>query len=388
MLKFYHSVCQNKALASVIPKENPFVYEKKREKSDGRDYKCMDSSFRKEVDTVALTYFSQQKLNEEKPRSMDQEVSYPSNLQTLSTVGMGALKQENKQYKAWMKNIQTVLQELEKESPLEIPQASTWEKSIKIVLQGLHSENNILMEENEKKKEKTKLLLDELEEIKKENYDIMHAIVDLALLEPQLIDTSTEIEDFYAKLMRRDSIESGYGSEYVKESDASSRSSSCNSFSSTEKEALLKLLDSQKLTKKNNGYKTRINALEQRFDMLSVSKNELLDLKWLSFQGVELIKQNKEQEKRIHLLEAELTEAKEDNFDLKEENSALRKANLWKKIYEYQLDIWQESACQEQIELKSIEASLKKIAELNTSTELFTMCLNQTKKLISLLKFA
>ncbi|MGL4539402.1 MAG: hypothetical protein ACRCU0_00275 [Candidatus Rhabdochlamydia sp.] len=338
---------------------------KNQKKNHGHTYEPLDSSFRKKVDAVAWIYFSQQKFYK-KPR--DPSIFYP--------------------------------QELEKESILETMQISTWKKSVKMVLQDLTSRNSLLIEENKKKNAEIISSLNKLEEIKKENSSMIHEIINLTLLEPSYIDDNIEShvlirpknyrEEDNATLIRQVSLESGYGSE--KESEVTSRSSSSSSLGIIEEnsDTLLELSIHQKLVEKNKNCKIKINAEEERFSPYLAAKNELLALQELSFQRMALIEKNKEQEERICLLEIRIAEAKEDLFDLEENNKALHKTSLLKEIHQQQfltqIEIWEENIHQEQIELNSLENSFKKGSTLNTNIETFTKCLEQTTKLLSLLK--
>lgn len=356
---------------------------KNQTQSHEHTYESLDSSFRKEVDAVAWTCFSQQKFPD---KHRDPLIFYLKNPQAL----------ENEQYKAWIKNIKIILHECKKESiqlkGMPIPISK---QSVKIVLQNLTVENSLLIEENKQKNETIKFLLNKLEKIKKESSNIINALIKLTLSEATCIDVDREslvpircknyMEEEDAVLIRRVSAESGYGSD--KESEVTSLPSFYSPLNVLEEDALLS--GHQKLVKKNEKYKTRINVVEERFSSYSAAKNEFLALKDLSFQKIALIKQNKAQEERICLLEIQVTEAKEDQLDLEENNRALCKANLLKEIHQRQflnqIDIWEENISQEQTELNRLEASLKNGATLNANIETFTKCLEQTKKLFSLL---
>ncbi len=362
MLKWCNPVHKKMAFTAKDTQLLP-SYKKNQKKNHGHTYEPLDSSFREEVDAVALTYFSQQKFYE-KPQ--DLSIFY--------------------------------LQELEKESILE--KSSTWKKSVKMVLQDLTSGNSLLIEENKKKNAEIISSLNKLEEIKKENSSIIHEMINLTLLEPSCIDDNIEShvlirpknyrEEDNATLIRQVSLESGYGSE--KESEVTSRSSSSSSLGIIEEnsDTLLELSIHQKLIEKKKNCKIRINAEEERFSPNLAAKNELLALQKLSFQRMALIEKNKEQEERICLLEIQIAEAKEDLFDLEENNKALHKTSLLKEIHQQQfltqIEIWEENTCQEQIELNKLEDSFKKGSTLNANIETFTKCLEQTTKLLSLLK--
>lgn len=381
MLKWCSSV--HKKMAFIAKDMHLLPSAKKDQKKDhGHTYEPLDSSFRKEVDAVAWSCFSQNKFYE-KPRG-------PSIFHSQEF--------ENEQYKAWIKNIKTVLQECKKESILETMQISTWKKSVKTVLQDLTFENSLLIEENKKKNAKITSSLNKLEAIKKESSSIIHEIIDLTLLESPYIDDDMEshvlirpknyMEEDSATLIRQVSIESGYGSE----SETTSRLSSSSSLGVIEEDndTLLQPSSHQKLVEKNKNYKTWIHAVEERFGSYSAIKNELFALQELSFQRIALIEKNKEQEERICLLETQIAEAKEDLFDLEENNKALHKTSLLKEIHQQQfltqMELWEENTRQEQIELNKLEAFLKKSATLNANIETFTKCLEQTTKLLSLLK--
>lgn len=301
----------------------------------------------------------------------------------LDSSSLKKMGYENHQYQGWIKNIKGVLEELKKEDQqLKRVRVCVWKKSMERVLQNLRIENSIFIRENEKKSKKIQSLSNQIEEIKKENIKISEEIRKVFLLGSPLFDLT--YEKYCSGFTRRVSLESGYHSIG---SDLSNRSS----LDGIEEEKS-QSSNKSKLIKKNKLYKTWIHHIEARFGTCADPK--LLDLKNLSFQKIELLEKDKEQEKRIYLLENYLIDTKENNLNLTKNKDDLQKASFWNDIHQYQflnrLDIEEENTHEMQVDLKDLEKDLRTLKEkmirLNPKIEEFTLSLEKTEKVISLFK--
>ncbi len=376
----------------------------KKKQFKGHSYQALDSSFREEIDAVAILSFSQQKI-EETPLGANRQISY-DNIQSVSTIP--DIKHENKQYRAWIKNIKTVLQNIQKPGVKKISDyKDEWETSIESILKNLSIENDHLIEECKKKNEKIRSLEELLRETEEENVEIIDAIDVLnqpaeseEVIKRYSFSSSTETivpEETSAKYARRISKESGYSSE-------ESIYSSTETIVPEEPESVFMQTNMQitELEKKNELYKEWIDSLDKKLDsnltlnlikfLMTTNLKMPEDLKVPSFKNVELKQENKKKEKTIQSLETWLTEAEKDNFALREDSDALQKAGLWKDIYQHQflnqLEIEEENTHEIQIELEGIEKDInalqEKMTRLHPSIETLTLCLKQTKKLVSL----
>lgn len=404
MLKWCNAVRKNQSEAlPVFSKKIDSQAQCKKKQFKGHSYQALDSSFREEIDAVAILSFPQQKI-EKNSLGANRQISY-DNIQSVSTIP--DIKHENKQYRAWIKNIKTVLQNIQKPGVKKISDyKDEWETSIESILKNLSTENDHFIEECKKKNEKIRSLEEFLEKIEEENAEMIDAMDVSNQLESEEVikrysfSSSTETivpEETSAKYARRISKESGYSSE-------ESIYSSTETIIPEEPESVFMQTNMQitELEKKNELYKEWINSLDKKLNsnltliFIKSSKMDNLktfkDLKAPSFENVELKQESKKNEEIIQSLEAWLTEAKEDNLALREDSNALQKADLWEDIHQLQflnwLDLGKEHTHGIQTELEGIEKDInalqEKMARLHPNIETFTLCLKQTKKLVSL----
>ncbi|MEK7340229.1 MAG: hypothetical protein AABZ92_05920, partial [Verrucomicrobiota bacterium] len=334
-----------------------------------------------DVDAVAISSFPQQKI-EETPLDANRQISY-DNIQSVSAIP--DIKHENKQHRAWIKNIKTVLQNIQKPGVKKISDyKDEWESSIESILKNLSIENDHLIEECKKKNEKIRSLEELLREIEEENVEIIDAIDTLS----QLVEVPEEVikrypfssstetivpEETSAKYARRISKESGYSSE-------ESIYSSTETIVPEKSDAVFVQANTQitELEKKNTAYKEWVNSLEKKLDsnltlnFIKRSKPELKileDLKAPSFKNVELKQENKETEEILQSLEAELEELEQENAEI----HALYQKGLLEGIYQFQLDNLEKSLRNEQRKLKRVGNRLKKLKTLDRG-KYYTIC--------------
>lgn len=374
----------------------PVVTQCKESHLEGHSYQILDTSFREEVNVVAIASFPVQKTKGQQICHL-----YLNDPQAISAM-QEKIKQENRQYQAWIRNIKILLKNIQKSKIKTISEhRNEWKVSIENILKNLSIEIENLLEERKRTAEEIQFLEKLLEKMQKDKVEIINAIYRYHPLEVsgESIYSSTETilpeesdsssmetvvsEKTSTEYVRRISKESGYSSE---ESVYSSTETIV-----PESESVLMQTNTQitKLEKKNKIYKTCIESLNKKLNAnltLNFIKLSETDLKVLSFKKVELEQENKKNEEAIQSLEAQIAENIEINVayqDLLSEEIYLYKLDKLKE----RLEIEEENTHEE---LKDIEKGIntlqEKVTELNPVIEKFTECLTQTKKFISLLK--
>ncbi|PWU15042.1 MAG: hypothetical protein C5B45_03455 [Chlamydiae bacterium] len=398
MLKWCHAVYKN---PSKVPS---VVTQCKESQFEGHSYQILDTSFREEVNVVAMASFSLQKTKESRMNRRQICHLYLDGPQVI--LAKQEIKQENRQYQAWIRNTKTVLQNMQKLELHKIKDyKNVWESSIESFVKELNMKNVGLLKECKRRTKEISCLEALLEEIQEENAemtDTIDAFNQLAEISAESIYSSTETivpEATSTKYVRRISKESGYSS-------GESIYNSTETIVGEEPEPVCMQANTQitELEKKNALYKEWIDSLDKKLrsnltlnfiDPLKTTNVKIFeDLKAHSFRNVELKQKNEEKKKILQALKARLTEAREDNFALRKVERALQKAILWKDIHQHQflneLDIGEEHTHETQIELEAIEKKINTLQEkgtkLNALIEKFTKCLIQTKKCISIVK--
>jgi len=363
MLKWCNVVRKNQSEAlSVVSKKIDSQVQCKKKQLKRHSYQALDSSFRKEIDAVAILSFPQQKI-EENSLGTNRQISY-DNIQSISAIP--DIKHENKQYHVWIKNIKTVLQNMQKSGLKKINDyKNEWESSIESILKEISIENTGLLEEYKRKTKEIQCLEELLKKIQEENVEMIDAIDTFnqpVKIYEESIYSSTETivpEETSNKYVRRISKESGYSSESIY--------GSTETIVPEESNAVFVQANTQitELEKKNAAYKEWINSLEKKLDsnltlnFIKRSKPELKileDLKAPSFKNVELKQENKKTEEMLQSLEAELEELDQENAEM----HILYRNILSKEVYQLRLDNLEKKLRNEQKELEDIDKCLEK----------------------------
>lgn len=349
----------------------------------GYSYQALDSSFREEVDAVAISSFPQQQA-EETPLDTNRQISYDSS-QSISAIP--DIKQENKQYRAWIKNIKIVLQKMQKPELRKISDyKNEWESSIESILKDLSIENSHLTEECKKKNQEIQFLEGLLRKIEEENIEMIDAVASYQPLEVSeesikrySFSSSTETivpEEASIKYVRGISEESGYSSQ-------ESIYNSTETIVPEEPESVFKQTNTQitELEKKNELHKEWIKSLDKNLNSnltLNFIKRSMApnlktfeDLKFPSFKNAELKQENKKKKEILQSLGTQIIENVEINTVYQE--------LLSEEIYLYKLNKLEKKLYKEQKELEDIDSYFKKLhekaAKLHAGIETFTKCL-------------
>mgnify|MGYP003404491700 CR=1 FL=1 len=148
----------------------PVVAQCKKSQLEGHSYQVMDSSFREEVDVIAIVSFPKKKIEEP---CMNRQISYLDNPPFISIPDS---KYENNRYQAWIKNIKIILQNMQKSELKKISDyKNEWETSIESILKDFSVKNDHLIEEYKRKDEEIQCLEGLLEKIEEENIKIINA---------------------------------------------------------------------------------------------------------------------------------------------------------------------------------------------------------------------
>ncbi|QZA58534.1 hypothetical protein [Candidatus Rhabdochlamydia porcellionis] len=347
----------------------------KKDQIQGHSYQALDFSFRKEADIVAISSFPQQKI-EQASLGTSRQISYLNIPYFISEIP--AIEYENRQYRAWIRNIKTALQEINDNG---------WKNSIKSILKELNIKNDHLIKEYERTAKEIQSLEELLEKIQEDNVEMV-SIIDSYQSE---VSKESIKKSFFSSLTeaytRRISKESGYDSQ--------------GSISSTET-VVLEESDSvfvqahvqmKELEKKNKIYKEWINSLNRKLDynydfkLIKLSNLKTFeDLKSPSFKKIELKQKNRENEKIIQSLEVQIIKNLEINATYQDLLSEEARFHRSKDAYLDKLNELEERLNNEQKELEDLGCYSEKVGQLHKNMETFTECLTQTKKLISLLK--
>lgn len=346
----------------------PVIAQCQKSPLKGHSYRALDFSFREEVNAVAIASFPQQKI-EQTSLGTNRQICHLYLDDPQAIASMQEVKQESRQYQAWIKNIKTVLQNIQKPEIQKISDyENEWKDSIESILKKLSIEDADLLEGGERTAKEVQSLEELLEKTQKDKVEISNAIDSYQPLEASV------------EYIRRTSKESGYFSE---ESIYSSTETIV-----LEESGTVFMQANKQITKKNELYKNWMSSLEEKLksnvtlNFIKTYKTSNLkmleDLKSPSFKNVELKQKNRKNEEAIQFLKVQIIE----NIEI---NAAYQDL-LSEEIYFYKLDKLEKRLSNEQKESKEIDNHLKESAQLHANIELFTECLIQTKKLISLLK--
>ncbi|HEV3270199.1 MAG TPA: hypothetical protein VGZ69_06085 [Candidatus Rhabdochlamydia sp.] len=363
----------------------PVLQEISEEMQFNGDYQVLDSPFREDVDSIVRASFPQQKI-EDAPLVTNRQISCLDIPYSISEIP--DIECENRQYRAWIRNIKTALQGIN-------DYKNGWKNSIEDVLKELNSENDYLTERCERTAKEVSSLEELLEKIQKDNVEMINAIDSYQPLEPikrYSFSSSTETivpEEIGPTYARRISKESGYDSQ-------GSSCSSTETIVPEEPDSIFVQTHAQieELEKKNKMCKEWINSLNRKldsnltFNLIKLSNLKTFeDLKDPSFKNVELKQKIRENEEAIQSLEAQIIENIEINAAYQNLLSEEIRFHRSKEAYLDRLNELEELLNNEQKELEDIGNRFeKKAAQLHADIETFTECLAQTKKFISLLK--
>lgn len=332
-----------------------------------------DPSFRAEVDSIVQTSFLQKKT-EETSLVINRQISY---LDIPSISEIPDIECENRQYRAWIRNIKTALQGIN-------DYKNGWKYSIGSVLKQLNIKNDHLLKECKRAVEEILFLERQLKKIQEDNVEMINAIDSYQPEGPEesikrySFSSSTETivpEEIGPTYARRISKESGYDSQ-------GSICSSTETLVSEEPDSVFaqKHAQIEELEKKNKMCKEWINSLNRKldsnltFNLIKLSNLKMFeDLKDPSFKNVELKQKIRENEESIQSLEAQIIENIEIN--------ATYQNLLSEEIYLYKLDKLEKRLGDEKKELEDIDNYFKKLYEkadqLHVNIETFTECLTQ-----------
>jgi len=289
---------------------------------------------------------------------------------------MQEIKQENRQYQAWIRNIKIVLQNMQKPEIKTISDyENEWKDSIENILKELSIENAGLLEKCKRKTKEIQYLEDLLEKLEEENIEIIDAID--AFTQPGEVfgesikrysfSSSTETivpEETSIEYVCRESKESGYSSQ-------ESIYSSTETLISEESDAVFMQTNKQitELGEKNEIYKKWIRSLNKKLNFnltlnfIKRSKTPdlktLEDLKYPSFKNAKLKQENEEVEETIQSLEIALEKLEQENAGI----HVLYHQILSEEIYLHRLDSLEKSLDNEQKEVEDIDGYFEKLQE-------------------------